>query len=331
MSHHGTESSDGADGHAPNESVALAEQVESYLSHISVERGLSANTVVAYRRDLSRYQSYCRAAGITDVVDIDKAVVADFSASLMRPAADPQEHQPLASTSVSRTVSAVRGFHRFMLTESITSDDPAHEVKPQVPSRRLPKALSVDQVLTMLSAPPVESAVGLRDRALLEFLYATGARISEALDLDVDDLDRQLDMVVVRGKGGKQRLVPVGRFALAALDAYVVRSRPELLTGAKTGTATPALFLNQRGQRLSRQSAWLIIRTAAESAGITSPVSPHALRHSFATHLLDGGADVRVVQELLGHASVATTQIYTLVTVDRLREVYVTAHPRALG
>lgn len=331
MSHPVTDSSGGGDIQAASKPVALTGQIESYLSHIWVERGLSTNTVAAYRRDLSRYEAHCRDVGITDVVDVDKAVVADFAASLMRADASLDKRQLLASTSASRIVSAVRGFHRFMLTENVTTDDPAHEVKPQVPARRLPKALSVEQVLGMLSAPLADSAVGLRDRALLEFLYATGARISEALALDVDDLDRAADMVVVRGKGGKQRLVPVGRFALAALDAYLVRSRPELLMGAVSGTATPALFLNQRGRRLSRQSAWLIIRAAAETAGITSTVSPHALRHSFATHLLDGGADVRVVQELLGHASVATTQIYTMVTVDRLREVYVTAHPRALA
>ncbi|NQU37759.1 MAG: site-specific tyrosine recombinase XerD [Actinobacteria bacterium] len=331
MSRHVTNSPGPGDSASLGRPVVLTGQIESYLSHISVERGLSANTTAAYRRDLVRYETFCRDAGLTDATQIDSALVGNFASSLMRPGSAGASSQPLASTSASRIVSAVRGFHRFMLTENITATDAAHEVKPQVPSRRLPKALSVDQVLGMLDAPPTDTAVGLRDRALLEFLYATGARISEVLALDLDDLDRQADMVVVRGKGGKQRLVPVGRFALAALDAYLVRSRPELLAGAVTGSSTPALFLNQRGRRLSRQSAWLIIRAAAKTSGIAMPVSPHALRHSFATHLLDGGADVRVVQELLGHASVATTQIYTMVTVDRLREVYVTAHPRALS
>lgn len=331
MSRHETSSRDAQQREAASKPVALALQIDAYLSHIAVERGLAVNTVAAYRRDLLRYESYCRTTGINDVVDIDRTAVAEFAASLMRPDVGANGSQPLAPTSASRIISAVRSFHHFMLTEHITSDDPAHEVKPQVPVRRLPKALRVDQVLAMLDSPTTESASGLRDRALLEFLYATGARISEALALDIDDLDRQSGMVVVRGKGGKQRLVPVGRYALAAVDAYTVRSRPELATAAVSGSANPALFLNQRGRRLSRQSSWLIIRAAAEAAEIATPVSPHALRHSFATHLLDGGADVRVVQELLGHASVATTQIYTMITIDRLREVYVTAHPRALS
>ncbi len=318
------------------EPTLLTAQIDSYLSHIAVERGLSANTVGAYRRDLQRYEAFCRRVGVTDAVEIDRPLVADFATSLVRPNSDSRtagQNGPtvLAATSASRIVSAVRGFHHFMLVENVTSGDPAHEVKPHVPVRRLPKALSVDEVLAMLAVPSAETAVGRRDRALLEFLYATGARISEALALDVDDLDRQVGMVVVRGKGGKQRLVPVGKYALAAIEAYLVQSRPELLAAAKSGSATPALFLNQRGRRLSRQSAWLIIKSTAEVADISAAVSPHALRHSFATHLLDGGADVRVVQELLGHASVATTQIYTMVTVDRLREVYVTAHPRALS
>jgi integrase/recombinase XerD len=224
----------------------------------------------------------------------------------------------------------VRGFHRFAAAEGITVVDVASAVKPPTPGRRLPKSLSLDEVLALLEAAggdsPNDGPLTLRNRALLELLYSTGARISEAVGLAVDDVDTENRSVLLRGKGGKQRLVPIGRPAVSALDAYFVRGRPEL---ARRGRGTPAIFLNARGGQLSRQSAWQVLHDSAESAGITRDVSPHTLRHSFATHLLDGGADVRVVQELLGHASVTTTQIYTLVTVNALREVWAGAHPRA--
>ena len=222
----------------------------------------------------------------------------------------------------------MRGLHRFAHREGITADDPARAVRPPAPARRLPRALPLDRVERLLDAAgPPDTAPGLRDRALLELLYGTGARISEAVGLDVDDLERGTGLVRLDGKGGKQRMVPVGSYASRAVDAYLVRGRPAL---AAAGRGDGALFLNRRGGRLSRQSAWAVLRAAADRAGLAEQVSPHTLRHSFATHLLDGGADVRVVQELLGHASVTTTQVYTLVTVDRLREVYATAHPRAL-
>jgi integrase/recombinase XerD len=233
------------------------------------------------------------------------------------------DHPPLAASSAARALVAVRGLHKFAVREGIAELDAAREVKPPAAPRRLPKALPVDDVLRLLETPS-----GLRDRALLEVLYSTGARISEAVGLDLDDIDATERTVLLDGKGGKQRLVPIGRPALDALDAYLVRARPAL---AAAGRGTPAVFLNVRGGRLSRQSAWQTLKVAAERAGITATVSPHTLRHSFATHLLEGGADVRVVQELLGHASVTTTQIYTLVTVNTLREVYATAHPRARG
>jgi integrase/recombinase XerD len=227
-------------------------------------------------------------------------------------------------------VVAVRGLHRFAVAEGLTELDVAREVRPPTPSRRLPKSLTLDEVLALLDAAGGESEADgpltLRNRALLELLYSTGARISEAVGLDVDDIDTHNRSVLLHGKGGKQRLVPIGRPAVSALDAYLVRGRPDL---ARRGRGTPAIFLNARGGRLSRQSAWQVLQDAAERAGITSAVSPHTLRHSFATHLLDGGADVRVVQELLGHASVTTTQIYTMVTVHTLREVWAGAHPRA--
>jgi len=244
------------------------------------------------------------------------------------------DHPALSASSAARTVVAVRGFHRFAVADGITAADPAAGVKPPTPAKRLPKALPLGDVEAILDAAGSPGTpLALRDRALLEVLYGTGARISEATNLDVDDVSAAdgVDGVVrLLGKGSKERMVPIGSYAREALSAYLVRGRPDLVSRAPAGTAgTPALFLNARGGRLSRQSAWAVLQKAAERAGITKHVSPHTLRHSFATHLLDGGADVRVVQELLGHASVTTTQVYTLVTVDNLREVFATAHPRA--
>jgi integrase/recombinase XerD len=293
-----------------------------------VERGLAANTLASYRRDLRRYGGYLAGVGIDDLGRITEAVVSDF---LMRLREGDADHPPLTASSAGRTVVAVRGFHKFCVREGLTETDPAAAVKPPVPPQRLPKALSVDEVTRILSAAAgadAEPAVlATRDAALLEFLYGTGARISEAVGLDVDDIDVEAAAVLLRGKGGKERVVPVGTYARDALSAYLVRGRPDLVL---RGRGTPALFLNARGGRLSRQSAWTVLRRAAQRAGISKEISPHTLRHSYATHLLDGGADVRVVQELLGHASVTTTQVYTLVTVDKLREVYATSHPRAL-
>jgi integrase/recombinase XerD len=233
----------------------------------------------------------------------------------------------LAASSAARAIVAVRGFHRFLVLEGEAVHDPAGAVAPPKPPMRLPKAISVESVEALLAAASLgDTPEALRDRALLELLYGVGARISEAVGVDVDDLDAEAGAIRLLGKGSKERIVPVGRYAIEAVAAYVVRGRPAL---AAKGRGGPALFLNQRGTRLSRQSAWAILRRAAERAGIPEHVSPHTLRHSFATHLLDGGADVRVVQELLGHASVTTTQIYTMVSPHRLREVYAGAHPRA--
>ncbi|MEI8083063.1 MAG: site-specific tyrosine recombinase XerD [Actinomycetes bacterium] len=305
--------------------AAIDTQVTDYLDHLRIERSLSANTLAAYRRDLRRYVAFCSEAGISDASQIDQRTVSAFLQYLLR---GDDEATPLSASSAARTISAVRGLHRFLVSEAITTTDPASQIPPAKTVRRLPKALPVDSVLEMLDSPPTDTTDGLRDRALLEFLYATGARISEAVGVDVDDLDPDGRTVLLRGKGGRSRIVPVGSHALTAISAYLVRARPML---AGRGVGTPALFLNKRGGRLSRQSGWAILQRAADAAHLSAHVSPHMLRHSFATHLLDGGADVRVVQELLGHASVTTTQIYTLVTVDRLREVYVSSHPRALG
>ncbi|MCP2238638.1 integrase/recombinase XerD [Prauserella halophila] len=296
----------------------------SYLDHLAVERGTSKNTLDGYTRDLRRYVAFLERNGITDPAAVEPAHVAEFGAALRE---GDDEHRPLAASSAARALVAVRGLHRFASADGITEHDPARDVHPPAPPRRLPKALPVDDVLRLLATPAPDGERPLRDRALLELLYSTGARISEAVGLDVDDIDTAERTVLLDGKGGRQRLVPIGRPALDALDAYLVRARPVL---ARSGRGTAAVFLNARGGRLSRQSAWHVLKTAAERAGIGAAVSPHTLRHSFATHLIEGGADVRVVQELLGHASVSTTQVYTLVTVTTLREVYATAHPRAL-
>jgi integrase/recombinase XerD len=261
-----------------------------------------------------------------DTLDrVSETVVASF---LMRLREGDDDHPPLSASSAARTVVAVRGFHRFCVREGLTGVDPAAAVRPPSPPQRLPKALSVDEVSRILGAAigAEPSVLDTRDAALLEFLYGTGARISEAVGLDVDDLDLESGSVLLRGKGSKERVVPVGSYARDAVSAYLVRGRPDLVS---RGHGTPGLFLNARGGRLSRQSAWSVLRRTAGRAGITKEISPHTLRHSFATHLLDGGADVRVVQELLGHASVTTTPVYTLVTVDKLREVYALSHPRA--
>ncbi|WP_296604613.1 site-specific tyrosine recombinase XerD [Nocardioides sp.] len=311
---------------APSE---IGRAVRTYLDHLSVERGLAKNTLTSYRRDLRRYQEHLASSGIERLEDVTEAVVSGFLVRLREGDAD---HPALSSTSAARTVVAVRGFHKFAVADGLATIDPASGVKPPTPAKRLPKALPLADVEAILEAAGAPgTTLALRDRALLEVLYGTGARISEAVGLDVDDLDLVEGTVLLRGKGGKERIVPVGSYAREAVDAYLVRGRPELVAaGPSTRSSVGgALFLNARGGRLSRQSAWAVLVKAAERAGVTKDVSPHTMRHSFATHLLDGGADVRVVQELLGHASVTTTQVYTLVTVENLREVFATAHPRA--
>ncbi|WBB70909.1 site-specific tyrosine recombinase XerD [Micromonospora sp. WMMD812] len=326
--------SDGA-GTGVEPAPALRRAVRGYLDHLTVERGLSSNTLASYRRDLDRYLTTLVDAGIADLASVGAGVVESHLARLR---AGDEGHPPLAVSSAARAASAVRGLHRFALREGLAGADPSRDVRPPTPPRRLPRALPVDEVVRLLETAGPVTATGegaplaLRDRALLEFLYGTGARISEAVGAAVDDVDSAEGTVLLHGKGGRSRLVPIGGYAVEALRAYLVRARPGL---AAAGRGTPAVFLNARGGALSRQGAWTILRRAAERARLPiegpNAVSPHTLRHSYATHLLDGGADVRVVQELLGHASVTTTQVYTLVTVERLREVYATAHPRARG
>ncbi len=306
----------------------LLDALTAYLDHLSVERGMAHNTLLSYRRDLLRYLDFLAAVGVAGPTGIAPQHVSDFLAALRT---GDQGHLPLAAASAARAVVAARGWHRFLAAEGTVTLDASRDVHPPAPARRLPKALPLEHVMALLDAVTGEEPRQLRDRALLEFLYATGARISEVIGLDIDDLDRVSGVVRLRGKGSKERQVPVGSYAAAALDAFLVRGRPALVSG-RTARSTPAVFVNARGGRLSRQAAWQILRAAAERTGIeelAETVSPHTLRHSFATHLLEGGADIRSVQELLGHASVTTTQVYTLVTVDALREVYATAHPRA--
>ncbi|WP_460754589.1 site-specific tyrosine recombinase XerD [Myceligenerans cantabricum] len=303
---------------------ALDEPLRDYLAHLGVERGLSANTVAAYRRDLARYATHLAGLGRTRMHDVTEADVLAY-VDTIRQGADGRA--PLSPSSTARALAAVRGWHRFARAEGLSGTDPTTEVHAPTRLRRLPHALGVDEVARLLEAAGTgDGPVPLRDRALLELLYATGGRISEIVGLDVDDVD-DAPVIRLRGKGDKERVVPVGSFAREAVEAYVVRARPELAAAARR-RGTPAVFLNMRGARMSRQTAWAALQAAAGRAGLDG-VSPHTLRHSFATHLLAGGADVRVVQELLGHASVTTTQIYTMVTPDALREVYAATHPRA--
>ncbi|MFC5730971.1 MULTISPECIES: site-specific tyrosine recombinase XerD [Nocardioides] len=306
----------------------LERAVRTYLDHLTVEKGLAANSLSSYRRDLRRYLTHLAGLGVERPDQVTETHVTEFLMWLREGDAD---HQPLSASSAARTIVAVRGFHKFAVADGLATVDPASGVRPPTPAKRLPKALPLSDIEAILDAAGApDTPLALRDRALLELLYGTGARISEAVGLDVDDVDVEdpeaggSGTVLLRGKGGKERLVPVGSYAREAVSSYLVRGRPALVS-----TDARALFLNSRGGRLSRQSAWAVLVKAADRAGVTRDVSPHTLRHSFATHLLDGGADVRVVQELLGHASVTTTQIYTLVTVENLREVFATAHPRA--
>ena len=312
-------------------STGVARGIQDYLLHVGVERGLASNTLQAYKRDLRRYQEFLTATQLTEPASINRRHVSEFAQGLSDGA---DGGTPLGLRSAARTIVAVRGLHKFWAIEGLCDADPAADVHLPQAARRLPKAIGVHDVTRILEAAGTDTPSGLRDAAMLEFLYSTGARISEAGGLDVDDLvlpetaEKGPSLVRLFGKGSKERIVPIGSYALRALDAYLVRGRPALVT---KGGGTPALFLNARGGRISRQSVWTILKVAAERGGVTADVSPHTLRHSFATHLLEGGADVRVVQELLGHASVTTTQVYTLVTADTLREVYAAAHPRALA
>ena len=305
--------------------MTITTLIRHYLSHLSVEKGASSHTLEAYRRDCNRYATWLETHHVVDSDDVTSALISEFLTSLTT------GEKPLAPSSVNRTLAAVRGLHRFALKEQYAATDPATGLHGPQTGLSLPKALSINQVEMLLeAASQAEPAVALRDRAFIELAYATGARVSELTQLAADDIAVGTDItfVTVTGKGRKQRLIPIGGPALEAVEAYLVRCRPHLASRAQHGTT--ALFLNKRGRALSRQSAWQIISEAAQRAQLDVAISPHTLRHSFATHLLEGGADVRVVQELLGHASVNTTQIYTKLTATTLRDVYIEAHPRAI-
>jgi integrase/recombinase XerD len=302
--------------------MEIATASRNFLDHLRVERGLAENSIAAYRRDLERFELFLSARNLA-LIDVTPTIINDFQIFLRK--------LGLARSSGQRTMSALRTFYRYLGREDGVTD-PMVDVEKSKQSRRLPKALTVTEIVTLIEAAEHEGdPVTLRDRALLELLYGSGGRVSEIVNLDLLDIHQfdntETETIKLRGKGGKERIVPLGSFASMALRNYLVRVRPSL--AAKSSRPSSALFLNRQGSRLSRQSAWQLISNAAKSAGIAAKVSPHVFRHSYATHLLDGGADIRVVQELLGHASVTTTQIYTLITIDKVRETYSLAHPRA--
>ena len=294
----------------------------SFLNHLQIERGLATNSIAAYRRDLAKFQSFLQNLALHEVTP---EIINDFETSL--------REMKLAVASINRIDSTLRSFFKH-LQQEYGYADPTLEIAPSKSARRLPKALTIKQIVSMIDAAYREGdSITLRDQAMLELLYSSGARVSELIGININDLttvqtaDGEITTLKLRGKGSKERIVPLGSFATKAISDYVVRIRPAL--SSKSSKPSAALFLNSRGGRISRQSAWQMVLDSAKAAGVTEHVSPHVFRHSYATHLLDGGADIRVVQELLGHASVTTTQIYTLITIDKVRETYSMAHPRA--
>lgn len=308
--------------------MGAAALVDDFVSHLEFERGLSLNSVAAYRRDIAKWAAFCDGAGV-DLRAAEPDHVTDFLERLRK--GRPPAAAPMAPSSVARTLVSVRSFYRYLVREGGLDADPTARVGSPARPRSLPKAITVEQVERLIESPPPD-LLGRRDAAMIEVLYGAGLRISELVDLDVDDVDLDAGTVLVRsGKGGKGRMVPLGRAARRAVGDYLVQSRPELLRRAGRRGDAAALFLNARGGRLGRQGCWKVLKHHAAVAGLDRVVSPHTLRHSFATHMLDAGADIRVVQELLGHSSLATTQVYTLVSDRHLQEVYVSAHPRANG
>lgn len=304
----------------------LDSALQSFIDHLTIERGLSLNSISAYKRDLAKFAQFL----VTSSLDFEKLTeseITDFEVWL--------KESDLAVTSINRNISALKSFYKYAAQEFSITNPVSGMSSSKVP-RRLPKALTIKEVTSLIEATKRDgNPISLRDHAIIELLYGTGARVSEIVGVDINDFAQgdvegnSITTLKLRGKGSKERIVPLGSFAKSALDEYLVRMRPNLLKKSKSPRVETALFLNQRGSRLSRQSAWQVISDAADATGLTGKVSPHVFRHSYATHLLDGGADIRVVQELLGHASVTTTQIYTLITIDKVREAYATAHPRA--
>jgi integrase/recombinase XerD len=300
--------------------------LQSFLDHLTIERGLSSNSISAYRRDLAKYSDFLVKEKL-DFEHLSEDEIISFEVWL--------KGLGMAVTSINRNISALKSFYKYLAQEFSTNNPVSAMASSKVP-RRLPKALTIKEITSLIdSTKRAGDPISLRDHAIIELLYGTGARVSEIVGININDFAQSdvegnpITTLKLRGKGSKERIVPLGSFAKNALDEYLVRIRPNLLSKSKSARVETALFLNQRGSRLSRQSAWQMISDAADSTGLSGKVSPHVFRHSYATHLLDGGADIRVVQELLGHASVTTTQIYTLITIDKVREAYATAHPRA--
>ena len=300
--------------------------LQSFLDHLTIERGLSSNSISAYRRDLAKFSDFLDKEKL-DFERLSEDEIISFEVWL--------KGLGMAVTSINRNISALKSFYKYLAQEFSTNNPVSAVLSSKVP-RRLPKALTIKEITSLIDSTKREGdPISLRDHAIIELLYGTGARVSEIVGIDVNDFAQSdiegnpITTLKLKGKGSKERIVPLGSFAKTALDEYLVRIRPNLLSKSKSARVETALFLNQRGSRLSRQSAWQMISDAADSTGLSGKVSPHVFRHSYATHLLDGGADIRVVQELLGHASVTTTQIYTLITIDKVREAYATAHPRA--
>ena len=300
--------------------------LQSFLDHLTIERGLSSNSISAYKRDLAKFSDYLTNEKL-DFERLTENEIISFEVWL--------KGLGMAVTSINRNISALKSFYKYLAQEFSTNNPVSAVASSKVP-RRLPKALTIKEITSLIDSTKREGdPISLRDHAIIELLYGTGARVSEIVGIDINDFAQSdiegnpITTLKLRGKGSKERIVPLGSFAKSALDEYLVRIRPNLLSKSKSARVESALFLNQRGSRLSRQSAWQMISDAADSTGLSGKVSPHVFRHSYATHLLDGGADIRVVQELLGHASVTTTQIYTLITIDKVREAYATAHPRA--
>jgi integrase/recombinase XerD len=294
---------------------------EEFLNFSRIERGLSNNSISAYSRDLQRFLDFLTTNSI-ELGKFDQEDLEGFITEL--------NDANLAISSINRVLSTLRSFYGF-LERNHQRENPMKDVQSRKIPLRLPKALTIAQVTALIDGSATDDQIiSLRNKAILEMLYSTGGRVSEIVGLNMNDISESNEVRVIklRGKGGKERVVPMGRFAVKALDDYVVRVRPALVL-KNTKNKNDALFLNQRGTRISRQSAWQIVVDSAKKSGLSEGISPHVFRHSFATHLLDGGADIRVVQELLGHSSVTTTQIYTLITIDKIRESYSLAHPRA--
>ncbi|MDP9805480.1 integrase/recombinase XerD [Trueperella bonasi] len=309
--------------HSHSTAGTFSRDIQQYLAHVSIERSLSANTVAAYRRDITHYVKHLERRGVKNFGEVTPEDAASFVDYLH----GGESGTKMASSSIARMMTSIRRLHEFLFLEGRTAFDPTTNVRPPKQAERLPKAITIEEMDRLIEASSIgEGPVPLRDRALVEVLYGTGARISEAVRLTPDDVDISSANIRLFGKGRKERILPLGRYAIQALEQYVVRGRPEL---AAKGKGNPYLFLNKRGNPMSRQSAWTAIQEVARRAKMEG-ISPHTFRHSFATHLLQGGADVRIVQEMLGHSSVTTTQIYTKVTSETLKEIYATSHPRAV-